>query len=112
MSRYLVSCVLAIGLIAGGRAGAAPCPRFLFVVDRSATMAQDPEGYLPGNPKYHGQTKLDLARGAIADVIKTYGDRVPFGLELFAAEAPAIVPGNEAVANQACFDATVIDVDV
>ena len=53
-----------------------------------------------------------MVQDAVVGLVKTYGDRASFGMARAAAHEPPIVDGNEAAANQACFDATRIDVTV
>jgi hypothetical protein len=62
-------------------ARARPCPNIMLVLDQSASMAMDPNG---------GSThpsKWELLQQVVTDVVRTYGDHVPFGLELFTSMA-------------------------
>ena len=68
---------------AAGSAAAKPCPNIMLVLDQSGSMSQDPDGNDP--PK--GPSKWELLQGVIVDVVQQYGDHVPFGLELFTADA-------------------------
>jgi hypothetical protein len=74
---------VAVTLLAGATAFAKPCPNVMLVLDQSGSMAQD----VNGNDPPQGPTKWSLLQGVIIDVVKQYGDNVPFGLELFSSEA-------------------------
>jgi hypothetical protein len=78
--------------VAGLLVAAAPCahafhcPNVLFVLDRSGSMAADPNGGLTQPSKW------ELAVQAIGQVLASYGDRLPFGLEMFTADPPDCYP--------------------
>ena len=57
-------------------ARAAKCPNVMLVLDRSGSMADPPDA----NGK---DTKWGLLQKAVHKVIGQYGDRVPFGLEMY-----------------------------
>jgi hypothetical protein len=63
--------------LAPALAFAKPCPNVMLVLDQSASMAQDPDGGMTHPSKW------ELLQQVMTDVVKTYGDHVPFGLELF-----------------------------
>jgi hypothetical protein len=79
-------------------AAAKPCPNLMLVLDRSASMAQDPMG---------GSThpsKWELLQQVVSDVIRSYGDHVPFGLEIFSSD----VIGD----NSLCLSEAKVDVPI
>jgi MYXO-CTERM domain-containing protein len=84
---------LAVFTLAPAPASARKCPNVMFVVDKSGSMAQNPDG--GGNPP----TKWDLTRQAVASAVDKYGNRIPFGLTMFSSD------GNNA--QQCYMDATV-----
>src|SRR5438876_920168 len=77
-------------------AAARPCPDIMLVLDRSASMAQDPSGG-ESHP-----SKWELLQQVVSDVVRSYGDHVPFGLEIFSSDGR----GNE----QQCLADAKIDV--
>ncbi len=90
---------LLVALLASPGAFAKTCPNIMLVVDQSTSMAEDPNG---NNPPM-GSSKWNLAQQAVVNLVNMYGDRVPFGLEMFYSDAW--------MNNQACFDATMIQVE-
>ncbi|MSP60859.1 MAG: VWA domain-containing protein [Myxococcales bacterium] len=89
---------LAMSALTAGTAFASPCPNLMFVVDQSGSMAEDPNGAYNKKP-----TKWDLARDAVIKIVTTYGDQVPFGLELYTSSS---------FDDAACYADTKIDVKV
>lgn len=92
------ACLLAAASVARAK----PCPNIMLVLDQSGSMAQDPDGHPPDDPGFKGPSKWELLQDTIVDVLKEYGDRVPFGLELFTSDSL-----ND---EQACQDAAKITV--
>lgn len=82
---------------------AKPCPDIMLVLDQSLSMQQDPNGHEPTDPAYAGPSKWELLQNVITDVVKQYGDHVPFGLELYSI-------GNNRVSDDVCYNQTSIAV--
>ncbi|MSP59118.1 MAG: VWA domain-containing protein [Myxococcales bacterium] len=84
MSPNRLSLSLAVafaGAALAGPAAAKTCPNIMFVLDQSSSMADDPNG-----GKTH-PSKFELLTQAVLGLVNQYGDRVPFGLQLFQSDA-------------------------
>ncbi len=83
ITHRLAACAIAVTTLAlpAHRALALTCPKIMFVLDASGSMAQDPMG---GNTQ---PSKFELARQAIIQFVNTYGDRVQIGLADLASDA-------------------------
>jgi hypothetical protein len=72
------------------------CPNIMFVIDRSGSMAADPNG------GFTVPSKWQLAQSAVETEVSRYGVNVPFGLEMFTSSA---------LDNATCYSDTKIDVE-
>lgn len=101
MSRRLVRTVVLLvagfGFIPAGRA--MKCPNVMFVLDRSGSMVEDPNGRYP-TPK--GTSKWELLQRAVKKILDTYGSQLPFGMEMFTSSA---------FSDLMCYTDTRIDVE-
>jgi hypothetical protein len=88
--------VCAGSLLVAARAGAVPCPNIMFVLDRSGSMDETPNGSI-GHP-----TKWELLQTAVKNTVTMYGDQVPFGMEMFTSSA---------IDDVTCYSDTHIDVE-
>lgn len=96
--RPLPLLVAALLVAAPARAGAARCPNVMLVLDRSGSMADPPDA--------NGMTsKWELLQDAVHKVVGQYGDRVPFGLQMFTFSALGFPDDNT------CYAQTRIDVE-
>src|SRR5262245_17088496 len=95
-ARRLAFAALFIAL-AMGRAGATPCPNIMFVLDRSGSMDEDPNGKLGVHP-----TKWELLQAAVVKTVTQFGTQVPFGMEMYTSLA---------FTDAGCFMDTKIDVE-
>ena len=102
MSPSRGSCLAAVAFIAAivpsSGARAARCPNVMLVLDRSVSMTEPPDA----NGK---ATKWELLQNAVHRVIGEYGERVPFGLEIYAF-TPIAFPD-----DMTCYAETKIDVE-
>jgi hypothetical protein len=82
MRHRLAYFALAFAVAFASRAAfAKSCPNIMLVLDQSSSMAQDPNG---GNTM---PSKWQLLQQAVVDLVNQYGDRVPFGVELFQSDS-------------------------
>ena len=99
MSRPTLA-LIALSLAVPSVALAIPCPNIMLVLDQSYSMSQDPDGNDPPN----GPSKWQLLQDVVINVVKQYGDHVPFGLELFSTDAWKD--------DYKCYDSTAITVEL
>ncbi len=87
-------CGVAI-LVLSADASARRCPNVLFVLDRSGSMSEDPDG------NFKPPTKWKLLQDAVVAVLDAYGDQLAFGMEMYTSSS---------FSNDACYNDTKIDV--
>ena len=102
-SRFVIAsaaiALIAVSSISPSVAWAIKCPNVMFVLDRSGSMAEDPNGNAPA-PK--GTSKWELLQSAVQKILTSWADRLPFGLEMFTSGG---------FSDTACFVDTRIDVE-
>ena len=78
MSRTLSLALASVTLLAMSTARAERCPAVMILLDKSLSMDADPSG------NYSGPlSKMDIAKTALADVVKKYGGYLPIGFATY-----------------------------
>jgi hypothetical protein len=97
IASLLAVATAAAALLAARPARAVHCPNIMFVLDRSGSMDETPNGMIGQHP-----TKWELLQQAVKNVVTKYGDQVPFGMEMFTSNA---------FDDTQCYADTMIDVE-
>ncbi len=78
MKQYLGLALVSLSLLTATSARADRCPAVMLLLDKSLSMDSDPSGDYSGSP-----SKMDIAKKALSDVVKKYGNYLPIGFATY-----------------------------